>query len=78
MWRRSWREMDENKEVDESCKSILFANGSASQQLLRDLPAFNNKANEFYGTYYYWNTCSVMHQIDIAELIRAKFSFKEK
>jgi predicted metal-binding protein len=37
----------------ESCKSILFANGSASQQLLRNLPAFNNKANEFYGTYYY-------------------------
>jgi hypothetical protein len=37
----------------ESCKSILFANGYVSQQLLRNLPASNNKANEFYGTYYY-------------------------
>ena len=37
----------------ESCISILFANGYASQHLLRNLPRFNNKANEFYGTYYY-------------------------
>ena len=36
-----------------SCKSILFANGYASQQLLWNLPAFNNNAKEFYGTYYY-------------------------
>lgn len=36
-----------------SCKSILFANEYASQQLLRNLPAFNNKANKFYGTYYH-------------------------
>ena len=36
-----------------SCKSIQFANGYVSQQLVKNLPAFNNKANEFYGTYYY-------------------------
>jgi hypothetical protein len=31
----------------ESCKTILFANGYASQQLLRNLPIFNKRLTNF-------------------------------
>lgn len=37
----------------ESCKTLLFANSYASQELLKRLPEFNNNLKNISNPYYY-------------------------